>query len=137
MNIEYKINAPISVDQFLSLLEQSSLSERRPVEDRDCIAGMIAHSNLLVSAWDQGHLVGAARCLTDFHYVCYLSDLAVAESHQGQGIGRQLQSVVQQQLGPRGKLLLVSAPAANSYYEQLGYEEQPRCWVRQSGNPIV
>jgi len=137
MNIKYKINTPISVDQFLSLLEQSSLGERRPVEDRDCIAGMIANSNLLVSAWDQEQLVGAARCLTDFHYVCYLSDLAVAASHQEQGIGRQLQKVAQQQLGPRCKLLLVSAPAANSYYEQLGYEEQPRCWVRQPGDLIV
>ena len=100
MNIEYKLNKAISTDQFIELLSSSTLGERRPIQDRECMEGMISNSNLIVSAWDAGRLVGIARCMTDFHYACYLSDLAVAQSHQKSGIGKQLQVITQNQLGP-------------------------------------
>jgi len=129
MSIEYKINHPISADQFISLLADSTLGERRPIQDRECMAGMISNSNLTVSAWDSEKLVGISRCMTDFHYACYLSDLAVSEKYQKLGIGKQLQILTQDQLGPRCKLILIAAPAANSYYEHIGFSNNPRCWV--------
>lgn len=129
MNIEYKVNAPITSDQFIELLEDSTLGERRPIQDRDCIAGMLANSNLIVSAWNSDKLVGISRCMTDFHYACYLSDLAVSEKYQKLGIGKQLQVLTQNQLGTRCKLILIAAPAANSYYEHIGFTNNSRCWV--------
>lgn len=115
MSIEYKINTPVSVDQFIELLRDSSLGERRPIEDRECMEGMVKNSNLLVSAWDKEKLIGIARSMTDFHYACYLSDLAVASKYQNSGIGKKLQVITQEHLGPRCKLILIAAPAANSY----------------------
>ena len=129
MGIEYKINHSISAAQFIALLADSTLGERRPIEDRECMEGMISNSNLTVSAWDSGKLVGIARCMTDFHYACYLSDLAVSKQHQKLGIGKQLQILTQEQLGPRCKLILIAAPAANAYYEHIGFSNNPRCWV--------
>jgi hypothetical protein len=41
MSIEYKINTPISTDQFIELLHESTLGERRPIEDRRCMEGMV------------------------------------------------------------------------------------------------
>jgi GNAT superfamily N-acetyltransferase len=67
--------------------------------------------------------------MTDFHYACYLSDLAVDQVCQGQGIGRRLQELTQSMLGPRCNLILIAAPAANGYYEHIGYSRNPRCWV--------
>jgi ribosomal protein S18 acetylase RimI-like enzyme len=49
---------------------------------------MLANSNLLVTAWAGQQLVGIARSITDFHYCCYLSDLAVDVAYQQQGIGK-------------------------------------------------
>lgn len=129
MSLEYKINAPVSVDQFIELLNESTLGERRPVDDRECIAGMLKNGNLMVSAWIGEQLIGVARSMTDFHYACYLSDLAVHRSYQRKGVGKKLQSLTQAQLGPRCKLILVAAPAANVYYEHLGFTNNPRCWV--------
>ena len=129
MSIDYKINAPITTDQFIELLDNSTLGERRPVEDRACMAGMIENGNLTVSAWDGERLVGIARSVTDFHYACYLSDLAVAKTHQKSGVGKRLQSLTQKQLGPRCNLILLAAPAANSYYGHIGYTNNERCWV--------
>ncbi len=136
MNIEYKINTPVSADQFIELLRRSTLGERRPVDDRECMEGMVKNSNLMVSAWDGEKLIGIARSMTDFHYACYLSDLAVDKDYQGRGIGKKLQAITQEQLGPKCKLILIAAPAANSYYEHIGYTNNPRCWVLEREQTI-
>jgi ribosomal protein S18 acetylase RimI-like enzyme len=136
MNIDYKINTPISTDQFIDLLHQSTLGERRPVGDRECMEGMVNNSNLMVTAWEGEALVGIARSMTDFHYACYLSDLAVHANYQGRGIGKKLQAITQEQLGPRCKLILIAAPAANTYYGHIGYDNNPRCWILERDNSI-
>jgi GNAT superfamily N-acetyltransferase len=114
VTIEYKVNAPIDAAQFIDLLERSGLAERRPIGDIACIEGILANSNLVLTAWDASRLIGVARSVTDFHYACYLSDLAVCKLYQKQGVGRQLQALTQRQLGPRCKLILIAAPAANA-----------------------
>lgn len=132
MNIEYKINEKITTDQFIQLLNSCSLGQRRPTDDYACMEGMISNSNLIVTAWDSHQLVGIARSMTDFHYACYLSDLAVSDDYQKKGIGKQLQIKTQEQLGPRCKLILIAAPDANCYYKHIGFSNNPRCWVLDS-----
>jgi GNAT superfamily N-acetyltransferase len=129
MDITYKHNTNITADQFIDLLNNSTLGERRPVADRECMEGMINNSNLMLSAWLGDQLVGIARSLTDFHYTCYLSDLAVSKDVQKRGIGKELQRLTQEQLGPHCKLILLAAPLANEYYAPLGYQHNPRCWI--------
>lgn len=136
MSIEYKINKPITIEQFVTLMKASTLCERRPIDDLDCIEGMISNSNLTVSAWSGDQLVGIARSVTDFHYACYLSDLAVSREHQRSGIGKRLQILTQEQLGPKCKLILIAAPAANRYYEHIGFTNNPRCWVLERDSNI-
>lgn len=136
MTIDFKVNHPVTTDQFIGLLESSTLGERRPIQDRSCMEGMVANSNLIISAWDGSQLVGIARSVTDFHYACYLSDLAVHQDYQRSGIGKQLQSLTQMQLGPRCKVILLAAPAASSYYGQLGYTHNDRCWLLEPGVTI-
>ena len=128
MSIQYKINQPVTTEQFLELLENSTLGKRRPIEDRECLNGMISNSNLIVSAWRDDQLVGIARSITDFHYACYLSDLAVDTNHQKRGIGKKLQVLTQEQLGAKCKLILIAAPASNSYYEHIGFTKIESCW---------
>ena len=136
MNIEYKINEPITTDQFVALLKASTLGERRPIEDLKCMAGMISNSNLVVSAWHNNELIGIARSVTDFHYACYLSDLAVSLEYQQSGIGKRLPVLTQEQVGPKCKLILIAVPAANDYYEHIGFKNNPRCWVLEPGSSI-
>jgi ribosomal protein S18 acetylase RimI-like enzyme len=129
MNIEYKINTPVTAEQFIELLHESTLGERRPIDDYGCMEGMVSNSNLMITAWDGNKLIGIARSMTDFHYACYLSDLAVDKKYQKSGVGKKLQSLTQDQLGPKCKLLLVAAPAANSYYEHIGFTNNTCCWI--------
>jgi len=136
MAIHFAVNHPITTDQFINLLMDSSLGERRPIHDRDCMEGAVANSNLIVSAWDDSRIIGIARSITDFHYACYLSDLAVHRRYQKLGIGKRLQSLTQEQLGARCKLILIAAPEANSYYRHIGYQHNNRCWTLEPGVSI-
>lgn len=137
MNIEYRVNQAISAGQFVDLLKASTLAERRPVDDPGCMQGMVENASLMVTAWDDDLLVGVARSVTDYHYACYLSDLAVHAGYQRLGIGKALQHLTQQQLGPRCKLILVAAPAAHEYYEKIGFTSNPRCWVLEREQSII
>ncbi len=136
MNIEYKINVPVSTDQFIELLRKSTLGERRPIDDRECMAGMVKHGNLMVTAWHGEKLIGIARSMTDFHYACYLSDLAVHRKNQKSGIGKKLIAITQEKLGPKCKLILLAAPTANSYYKHIGFTNNRRCWVLERDQRI-
>ena len=51
--IDYEVEKQISAAEFLDLLRRSTLAERRPVDDPDCIAGMLRHADLLVTAWQR------------------------------------------------------------------------------------
>ena len=98
VSVQYKINAAYTAEAFTDLLRRSTLAERRPVEDAECIKQMVQGGNLAVTAWQGKRLVGIARSVTDFAYCCYLSDLAVDHSFQGVGVGRRLVQLMQEQL---------------------------------------
>lgn len=134
--IDYKINQPISTEQFVDVLRRSTLAERRPVDDPQTIAGMLQHGDLLVSAWQGDTLVGVARSVTDFHYCCYLSDLAVDKSMQAQGVGRELIRLTRDQLGPRCIMILLSAPAARGYYPHIGFTKHESAWIMLPGDEL-
>ena len=137
MDIEYAVNDKPSVDEFIRVLDASTLAERRPVEDRTCIGGMLDNANLIVTARCNNKLVGVARSVTDFHYCCYLSDIAVDQAHQHNGIGKKLIQLTQQQLGERCKLILLSAPGAADYYPKIGFTHHPRAWILNEGQQLT
>lgn len=128
MEITYRVNDRISVEDFVDILRRSTLGQRRPLDDRRCMEAMVEHGNLLVTAWDGDRLIGVARSISDFHYACYLSELAVDEAYQRKGIGRALIETSLEQLGPKCKLRLISAPAATDYYPKLGFSRNDNCW---------
>ena len=97
---------------------------------------MIDHGNLTVTAWDGDLLVGISRTLTDFTYVGYLSDLAVRQSHQKQGIGIALIEKTREKMGSRSKLVLLAAPAAAGYYPRIGFTKHDGCWTLSAGDEL-
>jgi ribosomal protein S18 acetylase RimI-like enzyme len=106
----------------------STLAERRPVDDRERMARMLEHADLLLTAWEGDLLVGIARSLTDWSYATYLCDLAVRVSHQRRGIGREL-VLRTQAAAPEAMVLLLSAPGAVDYYPRIGMQRHPRAYV--------
>ena len=65
-NLVFKVENGISLQEFQSILEDSGLSARRPMEDPLLLERMIKGSNLLITARLEGQLVGLLRGLSDF-----------------------------------------------------------------------
>ncbi len=118
--LHYRTGFLPPVADIIRVLEESGIV--RPTHDVARIEKMFAHANLVVTAWEGETLVGVCRALTDFSYCCYLSDLAVNRSHQGQGIGQQLIEQVKHKIGDQVALILLSASSAMSYYPSIGFE---------------
>jgi GNAT superfamily N-acetyltransferase len=134
--ITYQIEPKLSAREFIDVLETSTLAARRPVSDRPCVEGMLAHADLIITARAGARLVGVARSVTDFHYCCYLADLAVDDRRQRQGIGTRLIRETQERLRPTCRLLLLSAPAAVDYYPKIGFERHPQAWSLPHGRTV-
>ncbi|KRM90947.1 GNAT family N-acetyltransferase [Liquorilactobacillus cacaonum] len=103
----------------------------RPINDLPRLQKMLDHANILWTAWDENKLVGVARALSDFSYVCYLSDLAVAKEYQKRGIGQSLINNIHAQIGEDVSLVLLAAPSALEYYPKVNFEKIDNAFLRR------
>jgi len=127
MNIRYESNPQLTVDDFINVLAKSTLGLRRPLDNREDMQTMLDLGNYYICAYDGDRLVGLARGMTDFVYTTYLSDLAVDEEYQHLGIGKTLLFKMKKEI-PKAKLILLAAPAAETYYPKIGLERHPHCY---------
>lgn len=134
--ITYRRGNDLSLDEVIDLYLSTSLGVRRPMDDREIVADMLRHANLVITAWDRDLLVGIARSLTDYSYVAYLADLAVRESHQKLGIGVEMIRRTREAMGPRSMIVLLAAPAAVDYYPKIGFTRHGSAWILKSGEPL-
>lgn len=135
--IEYRTGNDLDLDEVIDLYRASTLGERRPIDDRPRFGEMLKNANLVVTAWDGDLLVGISRAITDYSYFTYLADLAVRQSHQRNGIGKELMRRTQELGGPKTNLLLLAAPAAEKYYPHVGFKSVPNAWLLRAGDGIV
>jgi GNAT superfamily N-acetyltransferase len=129
MDVTYQIEPDLSPSEFIDVLGRSTLARRRPVHDPDIIRAMLANADLILTARVGGQLVGVSRALTDFAYCTYLSDLAVDETYQRRGIGRELLRRTHEVAGWHTTLILLAAPAARDYYPHIGMVRHESCWT--------
>lgn len=126
--LEYRTGNALDLDAVIELYRASTLGARRPVDRREHMASMLQHANLVITAWQGDQLVGIARSLSDFAFITYLSDLAVRDSHQRAGIGKELIRRTQG-AAPSATLVLLAAPAAVDYYPHIGFTHHPQAWL--------
>lgn len=127
-DIKREDGACLDLAEVLNVYRSSGLGERRPIADEARIAAMVANANLVITGRVDGELVGIARCLSDFSYVTYLSDIAVSGPHQRSGLGRALIDATIKE-APQAKIVLLSAPAAATYYPHIGFTQHNSAWV--------
>ena len=128
--ITFRAEPHLAVREFIDLLKRSTLAERRPVHDLSTVEGMLKNADVIITARNEnGHLVGVSRSITDFSYCTYLSDLAVDTACQGQGIGKELIERSHQAAGKQTTLILLAAPAAQTYYPHIGMTAHDSCWI--------
>ena len=127
MKITYRLDARPTPDQVIELYDTAGLS--RPTYDRERIATMYEHSNLIATAWDEGKLVGVARSITDWVWSCYLADLAIHPDYQKAGLGKKLIELTKEKVGDQAMVLLLSVPTALDYYPKVGFTKQESSFI--------
>ncbi len=120
--------ADLDISEVLEVYKSSGLGERRPIADTGRLTAMVRNANLILTCRIGGVLVGIARCVSDFSYVTYLSDIAVSLPHQRSGVGRALIDATRKE-APQAKIVLLSAPAATEYYPHIGFSRHNSAWV--------
>jgi len=126
--ITYNIEKDLDVDEFKSVLIRSTLGERRPVDDHRRMTAMVRNANLIITARDNGVLVGVSRSISDYAFCTYLSDLAVDVKYQKAGIGKELIRRTKLET-PDAKLILLAAPDARGYYPKINMTQFEYCFL--------
>ncbi|MGQ0665376.1 MAG: GNAT family N-acetyltransferase [Pseudomonadota bacterium] len=129
MAIVYALEKTLAAPEFVDVLERSSLARRRPVGELERIDKMLKNASLVVTAREDGKLIGVVRALTDFSYCCYLSDMAVDRAYQRRGIGKALLEKTREAVGPDAMVLLLAAPDAMAYYPQVGMAKADNAFI--------
>jgi len=133
--ITFQKEDKIKVEEFKTILITSTLGERRPINNINTLETMLENANLIITARKNGKLIGIARSCSDFVFFTYLSDLAVDESYQNQGIGKEL--IKQTKLfAPKAKLILLSAPNAVDFYPKIGMTNFSNCFILDDLNEL-
>ncbi len=127
--ISYAHEPDLTAREFREILVASTLAERRPANDLARLDRMLRNADIVMVARDAGRIVGVSRAITDFAYCCYLSDLAVHQDYQRQGIGKRLIAETRVAAGETATLILVAAPLAEGYYPRIGMTHFSSCWA--------
>lgn len=117
--------------QLVRLYAQAPWAAGRTADDaRD----MLAHSDLVLSAWDGPRLVGFGRVLTDYVYRASIWDVIVDKDYQGQDIGTQImQRILSHPSLKRVELFWLCTRDKQAFYEKLGFsakEQTGMVWAR-------
>lgn len=127
MKITYNTDIIPSTEQVIDLYDNCGLP--RPTHDQERIAKMVENSDLIVTAWAEGNLVGISRCITDWVWSCYLADLAVKKEFKKAGIGKMLIEITKKTVGEQSMVLLLSVPTAMEYYPKVGFTQLDNSFI--------
>ena len=136
-HVLYASEPTLDVAEFRRVLVGSGLGETRPVDDEVRLGKMLSGANLVLTARldvEGKPLIGVLRAMTDFAWVCYISELAVSQSAQGLGIGKGLMDAARRELGPSVAISLISMPDAVGFYERIGMKHMADAfWLGRKG----
>ncbi|GGL00314.1 GNAT superfamily N-acetyltransferase [Curtobacterium luteum] len=93
--------------------------------DRDLLVAAVAGSHGVVTAREDGVLVGLDRTVSDGATILYVQDVLVHPDHQRTGVGRALLGEVRHRYAHVRQTVLLTddEPGQRAFYESLGFVE--------------
>ncbi|MBZ2200956.1 GNAT family N-acetyltransferase [Lentilactobacillus hilgardii] len=121
--IKVEFNKQLTLKELLGLYKTADFAREKLDDDPKRLQMMLDHTKLLVTLRDDDRLIGMARCLTDFEYSCYLSEIVILPDYRGQGMGKRLLQSIHDYLGERVAVTLRADPGAIGFYSEVGYQQ--------------
>ena len=69
----YQSEPNLSATEFKQILAESTLGERRPIDEMDRLEKMVANADIIITARQNGKLVGVSRSISDLTYCKYVT----------------------------------------------------------------
>jgi ribosomal protein S18 acetylase RimI-like enzyme len=82
----------------------------------------IANSHAVISAWDNGKLVGLINSLSDGVMTVYFHYLLVSPEYQGKGIGKELVKLMLEEYKDFARFVVIAYDREIEFYKKCGFE---------------
>ncbi|AUC60067.1 GNAT family acetyltransferase [Cyanobacterium sp. HL-69] len=112
----------IDLNQLLILYRKNAFwTQNRNLED---VSIAIAHSNPVISVWDNKRLIGSARATSDGIYRATIWDVVIDSEYQGLGLGRKLvETLISHPLLNRVERIYLTTTHQQNFYQRIGFVE--------------
>ncbi|MEK6572204.1 MAG: GNAT family N-acetyltransferase [Bacteroidota bacterium] len=121
MTLQFHDTKDVDWEQILQLQRSAPWSKHRSLEQ---LKKAIDHSQLLITAWEDGKLIACARVLTDYVYRAVVFDVIVHSGFQGKGIGRELmRQVIEHPSLREVEYLFLYTQDKEEFYRRIGWDE--------------
>jgi GNAT superfamily N-acetyltransferase len=119
-SITYKEEKNLVTDELLTLYNDAGWKAYTSHPDK--LAGSINNSLFVLTARDDGKLVGLLRAVGDGLTIIYIQDILVLKSHQRKGIGSALLKITLDKYSSIRQIVLLTdkKPETISFYEKAG-----------------
>jgi ribosomal protein S18 acetylase RimI-like enzyme len=110
----------LAINQVRKLFDNHSFWAQG--RSRGALVRMLLGSCSVVSAWQEGRLVGIGRATSDGVFRAVLWDVVVAEEHQGRGLGRRIvQALLTSPPVAASERVYLMTTNSSGFYEKLGF----------------
>jgi GNAT superfamily N-acetyltransferase len=126
MNIDYQIGVP-AIEPYFALYETTGWNREYTITP-DELGRVLAASQYVVAAYDEGKLIGSGRVVTDGVLHAMLYDVIVHPDYQGHGIGSAILGMLVQWCCCSNirDIQLFSTRGRSSFYGKNGFNPRPQ-----------
>jgi GNAT superfamily N-acetyltransferase len=129
MDIRYNINIDLEREKGLHLYHSVECSAAKKP---DRLLKALSNSDTVVTAWDEGLLIGLGNAITDGHLVVYYPHLVVLPTYQRRGVGSQIVKILFKKYASMHQHSIIADGNAVGFYEKCGFKKPNKCvalWI--------
>jgi GNAT superfamily N-acetyltransferase len=116
--ITYRNDRDLPLDALVALYRTNAWSS---AEKGEALQHAMRGSHAVVSAWDQGRLIGLGNALSDGHLVVYYPHLLVHPDYRRRGIGREILRLLRERYAGLHMHILVADGMKVEFFEKCGF----------------
>ena len=115
----YSFSEPLNPEELHLLFRQTNWADTRSPLD---IQLMLDRSQITLGVWDEDHLVGFARVITDDLYRAVIDDVVVDRAYRHRGIASQMLEKILKRTEHIEVVMLDCDEELIGFYDQFGFE---------------
>jgi GNAT superfamily N-acetyltransferase len=120
MKIRLSDTREIDTNKIVELYKANKWSSaEKPSE----LKNALLNSHSLITAWDEGKLVGLGNAISDGYLVVYYPHLLIHPEYQGKGIGQMIVDKLQEKYKDFHMQMLTADGKAIDFYKKVGFEK--------------